>query len=52
MLVDPESKDNVVTDVDVEEVDLESGVAVQIPRGLPAPLSLPRRRKNATALLT
>ena len=36
VLVDPESRDNIAPDID-EEVDLDSGVAVQIPRGLPSP---------------
>ena len=37
VLVDPESKHSMVHDVGDEEVDVDSGVAVQVPRGLPAP---------------
>ena len=36
-MIDPGSKHGMVHDVDDEEVDLDSGVAVQVPRGLPAP---------------
>ena len=35
-MVDSESKHNVANDVDDEEVGLDSGVAVRIPRGSPA----------------
>ena len=51
-MVDPESKDNVVTDVDDEEEDLDSGVAVQVPRSLPAPHQpSTKKRKVAMTLL-